>query len=82
MLVATIYGVTMLTYFYHCKFDNNNNNNNNNKKKKKKKKNNNNNNNNNTFRDFRVFDFGYRTKSKTQKLWKFSIFLLKTYLDL
>ena len=26
MLVATIYGVTMLTYFYHCKFDNNNNN--------------------------------------------------------
>ena len=71
MLVTTIYDVTMLTYFYHCKFDNNNN---------KKKKNNNSNN--NTFRDFRVFDFGYRTKSKTQKLWKFSIFLLKTYLDL
>ena len=56
MLVATIYDVTMLTHFYRFKFDNNNNNN--------KKKNSNN----NTFRDFRVFDFGYRTKSKTQKL--------------
>ena len=61
MLVATIYDVTMLTHFYRFKFDNNNNNNNNNNKKKK-------NSNNNTFRDFRVFDFGYRTKSKTQKL--------------
>ena len=31
----------------------------------------------NTFRDFRVFDFGYRTKSKTRKPRKFSIFLVE-----
>ena len=32
----------------------------------------------NTFRDFRVFDFGYRTKSKTRKPRKFSLFLNKS----
>ena len=36
----------------------------------------------NTFRDFRVFDFGYKTKSKTRKPRKFSRFLIKVYLDL
>ena len=35
-----------------------------------------------TFRDFRVFDFGYRVKSKTQKPRNFSIFLLKAYIGL
>ena len=34
-----------------------------------------------TFRDFLVFYFVYRAKFKTQKLCKFSIFLLKAYLD-
>ena len=36
----------------------------------------------NTFQDFLVFYFGYRAKLKTRKLCKFSIFLLKRYLDL
>ena len=36
----------------------------------------------NTFQDFLVFYFGYRAKLKTWKLCKFSIFLLKGYLDL
>ena len=31
------------------------------------------------FRDFWVFDFGYRAKSKTRKPWKFLLFLLKPY---
>ena len=34
------------------------------------------------FPRFRVFDFGYRIKSKTRKSRKFYILLLKAYLDL
>ena len=34
------------------------------------------------FEDFQVFDFGYRSKSKTRKPLKVSFFLLKAYLNL